>query len=216
MKIIAFQSTKGGSGTTAIAIHTAFNLAKHFRVLFIQTNPFPDIKVIYNLSENSSIESFIEFLKNNESAESTIEKICHKTHKLNILVQRLKASDDNFNSLSETLNLIDNIFDYIVLDIGTNLELIEKTSTLELQKINVINPDPQSIGTIKLIAEDDIIVINQTTTSTPKKIIQEFLYDNKLVFLPKVDDDLRDFLSFGLPITNKNFQSGINEIIQNN
>ena len=132
-KIINVFGTKGGVGTTTIAVNLASNLAAlegSPEVVLVDMNlHFGEVPLFLGMEP---IFDWIEVIKNISRLDRTYLMSILLKHPagIHVLPAPSKFSDDisvNHQNIEDLFNALQSIFDYVVVDIGQSLDGVAKT-----------------------------------------------------------------------------------------
>jgi len=136
-KIVSIVSSKGGVGSTFFAVNLGICLTKNNKAILIDFYPNSG-SVMLSLSEDGFFENLVK-------TPTLINLI--PSHKSGL--SYLNVPFEKFTSIGEILNLLQNNYEYIIFDVGENIEEFIKLFDISNLIVMVVNPDLISIKSVQ-------------------------------------------------------------------
>ena len=169
MKTISFALQKGGVGKTSISVSVAFNLAKEYKVLFIDADPQGNA-TSWILGDGELNYELVDFLQ----GKKKVNKIAATTSLKNLKILPTASLDSNlrtYQSLEAVqnpyrfLDLIEEIkdeYDYCIIDTSPSFDYLNQSIFIASDEIvNVIKLDEFS--------KDGLQIFNENLNSLKKR-----------------------------------------------
>ncbi|MFH1413919.1 MAG: AAA family ATPase, partial [Candidatus Omnitrophota bacterium] len=152
-KRVVIFSTKGGVGKSLIATNLAVSLAKHNSqrtcLIDLDLQVVGDMARMLNISPKKSIAELMQAAKKIPDRIQKDDFIAHSPQGIDFLTGVLKPQQSSYfdaSKIKEVLELLDNDYDYIIVDAGKNLnDALVATLNQANLIILVVTPDILSI-----------------------------------------------------------------------